>query len=580
MDEPNDQPIRPPIHPPIHPPIREPIREPIRRPAVPRPRPGRLPPRVRRALAGPAGVALAALALFAALAAFGARVHWVEEVGTAERDGYVLEAEILLEGRLPRDPYRPLLYPLAAAGLGTLLGDPFAAARLLSNAAAAALAALAFAFGRRLADSRAVGWWAFGATALNPNLWTIGQHVTTDVPFAALAGASLLAAFAYLERPGWRAVVLGGAALALAAFTRANAAFLVPAWLAAWYLAPRPARRLRHLAALAVVTLLVLAPHFALRHAQFGDPFHDENWKNLAYKLYGWPDWSYLERVPYDGPWEVVAANPVRVLGGGMLETWRFLRYGFWQLVGTPLHALLFLAGAGAALAVRRRRAGWLLFAGGTYTALVALAFFTWGRLLLVLLPIAAALAYAPFAGPVRERVVAALAPRLAGARPAALRRLAAPGTLRRALALVGALALAGLAVKTFVFRLPAFADRHPYAEVAALRTLAAEVPEGTVIAGVTPFLGRYVDRDYVYVHDAFGPEIRDPERYYAALRERLEETGADYLLVAEIDLRDRPAALLGEEPPAPWLEPRGGDDEARVWRVRLEAEPEGKAIR
>jgi len=525
--------------------------------------------RARRLLTGPAAVALAAVGLFAALAVFGARVHWVEEVGTAERDGYVLEAEILLAGRLPRDPFRPLLYPLAVAGLGQLLGDPFAAARLLSNASAAALAALAFGFGRRLADSRAVGWLAFAATAVNPNVWTIGQHVTTDMPFAALAGASLLAAFAYLERPDGRTATAGGAALGLAVFTRANAAFLVPAWLLAAWLAPRAGRRLRHLAAFAAAALLLLLPHFALREAQFGDPFHDENWKNLAYKLYGWPDWSYLERVPFDGPWGVVAANPVRVLGGGALETYRFLRYGFVQLVGTPLHALLFLAGAAASLAAFRRRAGWLLLAGGAYTALVALAFFTWGRLLLVLLPLAAALSYAPFGGPLRERAVAAAASwgARAGGR---LRRLGRPATLRRLLAAVAALALAGLAVKTFAFRLPAFAAHHPYAQVAALRSLAAEVPEGTVIAGVTPFLGRYVDREYVYVHDAFGPEIEDPELYYRTLRERLEETGAGYLLVGAMDLRDRPAALLGEAPPVPWLEPSRGDGEVRIWRVRL----------
>ena len=36
---------------------------------------------------------LAAVLLFIALALFGSRVHWVEEAGTAERDGYVAQAE-------------------------------------------------------------------------------------------------------------------------------------------------------------------------------------------------------------------------------------------------------------------------------------------------------------------------------------------------------------------------------------------------------------------------------------------------------------------------------------------------------
>ena len=79
--------------------------------------------------------AAAALALLLALALFGGRYHWVEEAGTAERDGYVAQAELLRGGSLPRDPYRPLLYPLLTAALAATggSGGAFTAARLLSN---------------------------------------------------------------------------------------------------------------------------------------------------------------------------------------------------------------------------------------------------------------------------------------------------------------------------------------------------------------------------------------------------------------------------------------------------------------
>ncbi|HEX2253784.1 MAG TPA: hypothetical protein VHQ65_11005, partial [Thermoanaerobaculia bacterium] len=199
--------------------------------------PGRRTGRTARRIA-PAGPGLAArtpilfatLALFAGLALFGARWHWVEEAGSAERDGYVAQAEEILAGRLPRDPFRPALYPLLVAGLSLLGPAPFSAARLLANAAAAALALAAFAFGRRLVapvtgprGAAAAGWLAFAATAVNPNLWILGQHVTTDMPFAALAAGALLAALAYLERPGRGAALAAGACLGLAAFTRANA---------------------------------------------------------------------------------------------------------------------------------------------------------------------------------------------------------------------------------------------------------------------------------------------------------------------------------------------------------------------
>src|SRR6185369_4790428 len=104
----------------------------------------------------------------------------------------------------------------------------------------------------------------------------------------------------YLEEPGSGPALAAGLAAGLAAFTRANALFLEPPLLAAWWLAPGERRRRRsHLAAAVAVAVAVLLPHWALKAAAFGDPFHDENWKNLAWKLHGFPDWSYLDRVPF-----------------------------------------------------------------------------------------------------------------------------------------------------------------------------------------------------------------------------------------------------------------------------------------
>lgn len=474
----------------------------------------------------------------------------MEEAGSAERDGYVAQAEQLRAGEIPRDPYRPLLYPLLTAGLSFLTGDAFTAARLISNLAAAALALLAFAFGRRLGGP-AAGAWAFALLAVNPNLWTLGQHVSTDMLFAALAAAALLAGLAYLEQPRLRTALAAGLALGLAGFTRSNAPFLVPALLAAWMLAPafRPdrKRRLGHLAAAVLTFAAVLIPHWALRQAAFGDPFHDENWKNVAWKLYGYPDWSYLDRVPFSGLREVVLRDPGAVISGGFVELARFATGGAAQLLGTWGHVLLFLAGTGVALRRRALPAAWLLGSGGLFLAATAFAFFTWGRLLLILLP----LAYG-------------LSATLAGARFSGVGRRILP-------ALLAALVLL-LAVKTFAFRLPAFVARHPYGEVAALRRLDANLPPGAALAGTSPFLGRYLDRPYVDLPDAFGPEVAQPALYYRKLERLLAGSGVAYLVAGEIDLRDRPRALLGDTSPAPWLDPAeppaGTAPGVAVWRV------------
>lgn len=497
---------------------------------------------------------LAALVLFIALALFGARWHWVEEAGTAERDGYVAQAEQILGGTLPRDPFRPLLYPVLTAGLALLTGDAFLAARLLSNLAAAALAWQCWAYGRRLAggvSGSSAGGWAMALAAVNPNLWILGQHVSTDMLFAALAAGALLAGLRYLEEPGMGTALAAGALLGLAAFTRSNAVFLLPPLLAAWWLAADRAagrRRLRlpHLAAAAAVAVLVLVPHWALRRAVFGDPFHDENWKNLAWKLHGYPDWSYLDRVPYSGGLAVVLDDPAAVVRGGLAEIARFLfEGGAPQLFGTWAHVLLIAAGA--AVAVRRRQLPslWLLGACGLFFTAIAFAFFAWGRLLLLLIPPAYGSAFAPW-----------------GLMELRARRSQTRNALALALVLL-------LAVKTFGFRLPDFIGRHPYREVGALRRLDAALPPGPALAGTSPFLGRYLRRPYLDLPDAFGPEIAQPRLWFERVEPLVRRAGVGYLVVGATDLRDRPAALLdGGKAPVPWLRPVSRRDGVAVWRV------------
>ena len=492
---------------------------------------------------------IAALAFFVALALFGQRVHWVEEAGTAERDGYVAQAESILAGTLPRDPFRPLLYPLLTAGLTFVVGSPFAAARLISNFAAAILAWQCWAFGRRLGGN-AVGAWAMALAAVNPNLWILGQHVSTDMLFGALAAGALLAGLAYLQAPRPGSALVAGLLLGLAAFTRSNAIFLVPALLVAWWLASRERRRIGHLAGAAVLACLVLVPHWGLRQAVFGDPFHDENWKNLAWKLHGYPDWSYLDRVPYSGLLEVVRDDPGAVLNGGLSELLRFLlgfQGGMAQLLGTWVHVLFFLAGLWFAVRARPREAGWLVFAWSSFLLAVAFSFFTWGRLLLLLIPPSYGLMFYRVAAPIR-------------------------GWSRRAETLV-ALGLVGLlAVKTFAFRLPAFVDRHPYREVAVLQRLDDSLPPGPALAGTSPFLGRYLGRRYLALPDAFGPEIEDPRLYYQKIEPLLRRSGAAYLVAGQVDLRDRPASLVEGNAPVPWLQLVSREDGVTVWRIHSTA--------
>lgn len=493
------------------------------------------------------------------LVLFGQRVHWVEEAGTAERDGFVGQAETLLEGQLPHDPYRPLLYPLLVALLSKLVGDPFTAARLVSNAAAVGLAALGWLFARRL-GGRWAGLWALLLLVVNPNLWILGQHASTDALFAFLGGVVWWSALCYLDgdrEPRTvalerRAVLAGATALALAFFTRTSAVFLLPGCLLAWWwsAARRQGRGYRHLAMAGALVGLLLLPHFVLRARQFGSPFHDENFKNLAFKLYGFPDWSYLERVPFRGLGDVMLHDPGAVLVGFGSELVRFARSGLAQLLGTQLHVVLLVVGAWALWRRIPRRVLLLVGCASSFVAGVALVFFAWGRLVLVVLPPLAALLAAGW-------VEAQLWDRL---RPA--RRTVGLGTL------VLGLAVGLLATKTFFFRLPAFVERHPYAEVEVLRRWDRELGNGAVLAGTSPFLGRYIHHRYLALPDAFGDQVESEQRYYASLGALLARQGVDLLVVGKLDLRDRPESLLGAAAPVDWLVPRGCQERDEPHRV------------
>ncbi len=440
------------------------------------------------------GAALAALLFFAALAAFGARFHPVEETGSAERDGFVAQAERVLRGERPDDPFRPPAWPYAIAAASRLVGTgkeaPFVAARLLSNLAAAALAWSAFAFARRLArrpppgdDGTLAGGLAFALVAANSATWIDGQHVTTDMPFAALAALALLAALAWTERPGLGAALGAGLAFGGAACIRGNAFLLLPGLLGAWWLGRRAApgpRRWGELALAALVATALLVPNWIVRARVFGDPVHDENWKNLAWKLHGYPDWSRFEALAPGGSFaRIVADEPAAVARGMGEELLRLAKSGLAELLGSPVHLLAALAGAwlcaraGADGGRRAPASRWLLASLALFTAGVAAAFFAWGRFLLVALPIVAA-----------TTAVGALS--------------LARSPRARCVATAAVVALIGwLGAKAVIWRLPWFFENHPIAAVGELRRRDRELAPGAALAGTSPFLGRYLAHDY-----------------------------------------------------------------------------------
>jgi len=512
-------------------------------------------------------LAVATLVLCAALAFHGARFHPMEVVGGAEQDGYVAQAARVLAGEMPRDPLRPPLYPLLVAATASLGIDPFAAARLVSNLASAGLAALAWGFGRRFGDLSSA-WLAFALAAAHPFVWTTGQTAATDPLFAMFGALAWLAALAWLERPERGTALAAGAALGFAALTRGNALFLVPGF----FLLPAFAARRREgerpfprrdLAWAAALCFALVAPLLWLRYRQFGDPLHDENWRNLAFKLFGRGDWSYLSRTPFDGVAGVIGADPGRFVRAGVDELRVLVVGGAGWLFGRIPVALIAAAGFGLAWVAKRRLALWLAVAGLLYGGLLAFAFFAWTRFLAILLPPALGFLALPAGAPGRRLLERALPDRAAG---------------RSAILAATALLLLGsFAVRTTLQALPRFAAAHPLAEARELRGLAARVPPGAVLGGTSSVLARQLPSSrFVPMPDPTPEEAARTELYLERLRRLVEKESVGWLVVGPVGLGRRPTSLLAERSPVDWLVPDGGDGSARIWRVTFPSGSEG----
>lgn len=331
---------------------------------------------------------------------FGWQFHPVQ-IGGAENDHYVERAEALLAGELPADPYRPLLYPLLAAAGGAVLGgDTFVAAKLVSNLAAGGLVLLCYLIGRSC-FGREVGLFALICAITNTQLIQAGVLAATDVLFSALSALVLLLALRTTDELRLSRAALLGAVFALAFFTRYTALAVLPAIGLALVLAPASLdRKLKAFAVFGLSAGLVLVPHMALTYAVFDAPFYTETWKNLAFKLYGNGDWSYLQRVPFDSLTGVIANDPLLFVRSALFEGYRFATDRLPALLGNSdllltgtLFTAMFVLGLYRLVFALDRKLVVLFTYFLVNVGLVAVFYLVKLRLLLPILPVAYAVA-------------------------------------------------------------------------------------------------------------------------------------------------------------------------------------------
>jgi 4-amino-4-deoxy-L-arabinose transferase-like glycosyltransferase len=468
---------------------------------------------------------------------FGLEFHRIESVPSPEDDDYVERAIQLHDGLIPKDPHRPLLYPLLSAGAGFVLGDTFIGARLVSQISAAIFALMAYLLGRLFFDKK-VGLFALGSVILNFFVVKSGVVAASDMLFSAWAMLTLFWAIRVSQRIQYSYIIILALFFSLAYFTRYTAIALAVPIAIALTVAPevRPKQIIFRYIVFGAAVLVFLLPHFYLTIHVFGDPFYNENWRDLAFKLYGNGDWSYYKtgRMPFDGLASVIGHNPGLFIWSALEELARSLTIGLAKLtgngnglVGAP-YAVLFFVGLYMILRFPNRKTVIIVSFIVTYFLMVNVFYVALNRIMLPVLPLCYAIVghcirgasdyQSPKAFSINAKWVIA-------------------GVISLILFVQGAV---------LVKRLDSFIRQHPTAEVNAARTLVTKHGTGLGILSTFKHLGNHVEGcGCFYLEEEFGKFRDDKAIYYEKIKAVIMETKAEYLIVGRASLRSRPEDLL-----------------------------------
>ncbi len=502
------------------------------------------------------------LAALYALALFIAGLYFHPILGMyCEFDDYVGQARGLTAGRLPYDVFHPLGYPALSAPFGLLFGDFFLGARLVSAVAGGLLVWSTYHFVRiswSVPAARLAALWI----AVHPQVIVDALQATSDMMAAGTAMLVLFLTGLALQNRTRLVQFTLGLSFGLAYWTRYPAVALLIAIVPALAYAPGVGWRGR-LARFLVFgggAALALLPHCLLTIAQWGKPFHDENWRNLAMSNFGSTDGSanfhYLSTMPFDSWWSVLQHDPQAIASRSLQQMSRLFQSDLPRYLtgasaaGWVEWALYLCIPLGCVVVVLARRPVLLLglaFALAYMLAISATFYLAERIMLLCLAPcIGAASSVSWVAGTSLRRV-----PRL-----------------RRSLELAITLAIVCYVGAHVPGRLAWLRSVEPHAELACIRRLVRTHGSDVAIGGVMGILTHHVQYRHQHISRYYGVTFPAPD-FVAQMTSELEGSGTDFIVLgtATMEGADRIAALQQVTLP-PWFAREHQDEQVLVWRV------------
>ena len=215
--------------------------------------------------------------------------------------GYVPSAKKFLSGGIPMDAFRGPLYPMVLGIFGFIIGDFFHAGMLIAILSASLVVWVTFELLRRL-FSPATSFFVTILLAINPVFIQYSYSAGTDMFFNALAAVTL---YFFLKNKdlNYKNIILAAFIGGLSYLTRYNGIFLasfviiilfINYWKINW------SQRIKASILFAIVFLVTISPWGFYTLGQKGSFFYNENYKNIAYEVYGkgkisWDDFWFKE---------------------------------------------------------------------------------------------------------------------------------------------------------------------------------------------------------------------------------------------------------------------------------------------
>ena len=230
--------------------------------------------------------------------------------------GYVPKAKSFINGDLQIDQFRGPLYPIVLSLVNLIISDYFISGIVIGVLSASILIFLTFELIKNI-FSPTVSLFVSLLLAFNPIFVQYTYSAGTDMMFNVMAAATLFFFFKD-KKLNLRNIIIAAVLGGLSYLTRYNGVFLlgfvfiilfVNYWNNDWL------QRIKSSIAFVAVFILTIAPWGFYCLSEKGSFFYNENYKNIAYELYGkgkisWDQFWFSESSSFTSLFDVIGRDP------------------------------------------------------------------------------------------------------------------------------------------------------------------------------------------------------------------------------------------------------------------------------